>query len=198
MLSEDFAGGASAERVQETVSAARQANARLYVLAESQIDRDVADALAQGTGGFVARGTRNVDTAVARIARETDLAAAAASTAAASTASTIAPSTPGAPEAAAPADARVPDEAPLAPPVPNSTPLATKTPLAGGIVVPNVASANSTLRLRPLTESEALGLAGGEWSDANVKAGWEASRRPQHVRLRLRGCATCSDRPITH
>src|SRR5438477_803177 len=179
MLSEDFAGGATAGRVQETVSAALQANARLYTLAESQIDRDVADALAQGTGGFVARGTRNVDNAVARMAREADLAAAAASTAAASTAaSTVASSTLAVVPAAEvpappPADAHVPDEAP---PVTEPT-LATKPPLAGGIVVPNAASTDSTLRLRPLTESEAVGLAGGEWSDASVKAGWEAYQR---------------------
>jgi tetratricopeptide (TPR) repeat protein len=56
---------------------------------------------------------------------------------------------------------------------------ASSAPLAitPGVVVAAPSTDASVLRVRPLTESNVMDLAGGDWSDARARAGWEAYQR---------------------
>jgi tetratricopeptide (TPR) repeat protein len=49
--------------------------------------------------------------------------------------------------------------------------------MAAGVVVAAPSAEPNILRVRPLAESHVMDLAGGDWSDAAARAGWEAYQR---------------------
>jgi tetratricopeptide (TPR) repeat protein len=67
--------------------------------------------------------------------------------------------------------------------------------MASGVVVAAPASEADVLRVRPLAESHVMDLAGGDWSDAAARAGWEAYQRGELEAARV-ALAPIAARPI--
>jgi hypothetical protein len=49
--------------------------------------------------------------------------------------------------------------------------------MANGVVLPAASTDPTPLRVRPLAAAHVSDLAGGDWSDASARAGWEAYQR---------------------
>jgi hypothetical protein len=162
LLSEGFGGDASSARVRSLITAAGQAGVRFHVLDESGSDRDAASGLARGTAGIVAHRPNTFASSIERIGKDTV-------------------ATPAVP---APASIDAPSAASTSPAPGGSTPhepAAGSTPMgptmAAGVVVAAPSAEPNVLRVRPLAESHVMDLAGGDWSDAAARAGWEAYQR---------------------
>jgi tetratricopeptide (TPR) repeat protein len=67
--------------------------------------------------------------------------------------------------------------------------------MASGVVVAAPASEPNVLRVRPLAESHVMDLAGGDWSDAAARAGWEAYQRGELEAARA-ALAPIAARPV--
>jgi tetratricopeptide (TPR) repeat protein len=160
VMSEGFGGDASSPRVRDLIGAASKAGVQVHVLDESGNDRDAASGLARGTGGSVTRRAAAFAPAIASLGTMTVPVAtpagdaASGATPAGAAAGTVATATGD--HAAAPSAA------------PAITP---------GVVVAAPSADSGVLRVRPLTESNVMDLAGGDWSEAGARAGWEAYQR---------------------
>ena len=165
LMSDAFGGDAASARVRSIVEAAIRAGVRFHVLDESGSDRDAAGGLARGTGGTVTRKANAFAASIASIGRDTSAWAATRRTAAAPVA---APPIP-APTTLKGEDA--PAAASLA-----AGPVAA-APVASGVIVATPSADPNVLRVRPLAETHVMDLAGGDWSDAAARAGWEAYQR---------------------
>jgi tetratricopeptide (TPR) repeat protein len=159
VMSEGFGGDASSTRVRDLIAAAAKAGVRVHVLDEAGSDRDAASGMARGTGGSVTRRAAAFAPAIAAIGT-TAVAVPAASSAAVGASDAVAPP--------AIATASAISTAPVAP---------APTELAAGVVVAAPSTDPNVLRVRPLTDTNVMDLAGGDWSDAGTRAGWDAYQR---------------------
>jgi lipopolysaccharide biosynthesis regulator YciM len=162
LMADGFGGDASSTRVRALIAAAERAGVRFHVLDESGTDRDAAGGLARGTAGIIARRPNTFAPSIERIGKDTVAAPAApppASVDAASVASGASVAGGSAPSATM---------AGITPAAPT---------MAAGVVVAAPTAEPNVLRVRPLAESHVMDLAGGDWSDAAARAGWEAYQR---------------------
>ncbi len=179
LMSDGFGGDAAAPRVRALIASAERAGVRFHVLDESGTDRDAASGLARGTAGIVARRANAFASSINRIGQDT------VATAAPAPVSSDAAPTVGRSSAFA-------DAAPgttageTAPPAPT---------MASGVVVAAPASEPNLLHVRPLAESHVMDLAGGDWSDAAARAGWEAYQRGELEAARA-ALAPIAARPV--
>jgi hypothetical protein len=166
LLSEGFGGDGATPRVRSIVAASVRAGVRFHVLDESGNDRDVASALARGTGGVIGRKAASFAVAIAEIGRETvEPTPAPASPAPATAAPGATSSASGAPASPTPAPAEKPEDS------------AATSANAAGVIVAEPTADPSVLRVRPLVQDNVMNLAGGDWSDTAAKAGWDAYQR---------------------
>ena len=161
LMSDGFGGDAAAPRVRALIASAGRAGVRFHVLDESGTDRDAASGLARGTAGIVARRANTFASSINRIGQDT-----VATAAPAPASSDLAPAVGRSSALSDAAPGTNPGE--TAPPPPT---------MASGVVVAAPASEPNVLRVRPLAESHVMDLAGGDWSDAAARAGWEAYQR---------------------
>jgi tetratricopeptide (TPR) repeat protein len=156
LASGGFGGDAESPRIVALADAAKRAGVRFYVFDESGNDRDAAGGLARSTGGMTVHRSGDFAAAIARVAADGHQAF------------------PGAYGenltlegldwgALAATSRRALDGAPRLCPI---------TCDHG-----RRASAVPVCAARPLTEAGLMTLAGGDWSEAGARAGWEAYQR---------------------
>ena len=160
LMSEGYGGDAGTPRMREVIAAAAKAGVRIHVLDDSGNDRDAAGVLARETGGIAARRANAFAPSIASIAKATVAAAPAA-------AINVGTATTG---PAGPVTAEKPGE-------PAAVTAVTPAAMAAGVVVAAPSVDPGVLRVRPLVETNVMNLAGGDWSDAAARAGWEAYQR---------------------
>jgi len=172
LMSEGFGGDGGSARVRAIAASAARAGVRFHVLDESGSDRDAAGGLARATGGSVTRRANAFAAAIPSIATATTVMALAAP--AARPADGVPPS------AGSPAGVPTPSTAasmPAASGVTAAVTPAAATGMTTGVVVATPTVEPNVLRVRPLAESDVINLAGGDWSDAAARKGWEAYQR---------------------
>ena len=177
LMSDGFGGDAAAPRVRALIASAERAGVRFHVLDESGADRDAASGLARGTAGIVARRANAFASVINRIGQDT------VATAAPAPVSSEAAPTVGRSSAWADAATTAGETAPPAP------------TMTSGVVVAAPASEPNVLHVRPLAESHVMDLAGGDWSDAAARAGWEAYQRGELEAARA-ALAPVAARPV--
>lgn len=179
LMSDGFGGDAAAPRVRALIASAERAGVRFHVLDESGTDRDAASGLARGTAGIVARRANAFASSINRIGQDT--------------VATAAPSP--IPSDAAPAVGRSSAFSDAAPRTTAGETVPPAPTMASGVVVAAPASEPNVLRVRPLAESHVMDLAGGDWSDAAARAGWEAYQRGELEAARA-ALAPIAARPV--
>ena len=158
-MSEGFGGDGTSPRV-ATIAAAAKAGVHVHVFDESGNDRDAASVLARESPAAASRGGRATFAAAIAVDRPRRDAAAVH-----------------APGGRCTGRAAAPGPRQRRPGVTAETPAAPPAAVTPGVVVAAPSADPGVLRVRPLTESNVMDLAGGDWSDARARAGWEAYQR---------------------
>ena len=164
LASGGFGGDAESPRVVTLADAAKRAGVRFYVFDESGNDRDAAGGLARSTGGLIVHRSSDFAAAIAQVAAATRAMVVPAT-------KVVSPDLRSAPDAASASEGSSTN----APGAPAAAP--SSAPITFGTVVAAPSADPGVLHVRPLTEAGLVTLAGGDWSEAGARAGWEAYQR---------------------